>query len=321
MKPVLCLGDACVDLLIPYADALKAKAQSCSERASVEATVCAGGSVANTACAIARLDVPVRFAGTCGRDAYGFELKRGLESEGVDTALIRMDDVLPTQMVLLVLNEYGERTAFACPAHNGSQHAILPDQLSDTLISEIGWLHVSGMMLRENPAASTQLAFMKKCRNAGLPVSLDVNARVESMGDPFFTRNLIEAKQYASVIFGSAIDEIALLTDQRDAETAASSLASDGTIVVARNGDQGAILYCGSLRHHFPAFPVEVADTVGAGDAFDGAYIASAMRGFDPKESVRKANIAAAICVSRHGARSGPTNAELNSFILRNQRD
>ena len=315
MKPVLCLGDACVDLLIPYADALKAKSNRTAELHSVDAKPSAGGSVANTACAISRLSVPVCFAGTCGHDAYGFYLKNGLESEGVNTAYMRMDQKLPTQMVILVLNEYGDRTAFACPAHGGSQHAIYPEQLPEDLHEKISWLHVSGMMLREDPAASTQLDFMRKCREAGVPVSIDVNARVEAIGDPFFYRNLLKAKQYASVIFGSANDEIPLLTDCRDAESAASTLSEDGTVVIARSGEQGAVLYQYNKRVHFPAFQVNVMDTVGAGDAFNGAFIASRMLGHDLTESVRYANAAAAICVSRSGARSAPTHAELNEFM------
>lgn len=315
MKPVLCLGDACVDLLIPYAAALKSKTEIQKDCASIHAKKSDGGSVANTACAIARLSVPVLFSGTCGHDAFGFDLKKQLESEGVGTDLLRFDAHLPTQLVILVLNEFGDRTAFAYPAHGGSQHAILPEQLPDDLIEKICWLHVSGMMLREDPAASTQLLFMKKCHDAGIPVSLDINARIESIGDSFFYQNLLKAKQFADVIFGSSVDEIPLLAGHHDAEIGASELAKDGTVVISRSGDQGTVLYQNDTRMHFAAYPVKVADTVGAGDTFDGAFIAAQVMGYDLYESVRFANAAAAICVSRTGARSGPTRYELDTFL------
>ena len=314
-KPVLCLGDACMDLIVPYAAAVKAKASGAVDPHSLNVLCAPGGSVANTACTIARLGVPVWFAGTCGNDVYGMELLRSFQAEGVDTHLLRMDAHQPTQLVLLVLDETGDRVGFACPPHGGAQHAISMEQIPADITDRIGWLHVNGMMLRENPAACTQLFWMRKCYERGIPVSLDINARVESMGNRFFFENLQTAKSYASVIFGSALDEIPLLADRHDAESAAASLAQNGTVVIARNGDQGAVLYQNEQRTHFPAFPVCVADTVGAGDTFDGAYIAAQMQGMDRMRSMQIANAAAAICVSRPGGRSGPTQDELLAFF------
>ncbi len=315
MKPVLCVGDVCVDLIIPYASALKAKSGEPVAQDSTEVRPCHGGSVANTACSIARLGVPVLFAGTCGKDLHGQFLKQGLVDDGVDCSLLRMDDSLSTQTVLLVLDANGERTAFAFPAHSGAQHAIVLSQFPQDLLDRIGWLHVSGMMLREEPAASTQLLLMERCHKAGIPVSLDVNARVESLNDPAFRRNLMTAKEHCTVIFGSATDEIPLLTDQYDTETAAKILAEHGIAVIARSGSRGAVYYCGKTRIHSPAFLVSVADTIGAGDTFDGAYIAACMRGLDPQTALREANAAAAICVASHSGRACPTRSELQSFL------
>lgn len=314
MKPVLCLGDICADLIIPYAAALKAKTDPASY-ADADVRPAEGGSVANTACAIARLGLPVMFAGTCGLDAYGQMLKDGLEREGVDASLLRMEPEKPTQLVLLVLNEQGDRTAFACPAHFGSQHSILPGQIPDDITERIGWLHVTGMMLREDPAANTQLDLMRRCRTAGVPVSFDINVRVEALRNETFAENLFRAKALADYILGSAFDEIPLLGGERDAELAAKKLCADGATVISRSGDQGADLYRGETRLHAPAFPVAVADTVGAGDTFDGAFIAAVLNGLSDADALKTANAAAAICVSRPGGRGSPTRAELDAFL------
>lgn len=314
MKPVLCLGDICADLIIPYAAALKAKSDPAS-CVNADVRPAEGGSVANTACAIARLDVPVLFAGTCGLDAYGQMLKRGLEREGVDTSLLRMEPDKPTQLVLLVLNEQGDRTAFACPAHLGSQHSILPDQIPADIVERISWLHVTGMMLREDPAASTQLDLMRRCREAGVPVSFDINVRVEALQNELFAKNLGLAKELADYILGSSFDEIPLLAGERDAEFAAQKLAAHGAAVISRSGDQGADLFRNGTRIHAPAFPVTVADTVGAGDTFDGAFIAAKLSGLSDADAMQEANAAAAICVSKPSGRGSPARAELDAFL------
>ena len=316
MKPVLCLGDICADLIIPYAAAVRAKETGTLLPSGIDVRPVEGGSVANTACAIARLGLPVMFAGTCGNDAYGQMLKDGLERERVDTSLLGFDDDKPTQLVLLVLDESGDRTAFACPAHFGSQHAITPDRIPDDITDRISWLHVTGMMLREDPAATTQLDLMKKCRDAGIPVSFDVNVRVEALNDATFCENLQKAKSLASVILGSGIDEIPLLGGDRDPETAAKALTGFGASVIVRNGALGADLYDKDVRLHSPAFSVTVADTVGAGDTFDGAYIAAVLNGLGPIDAMREANAAAAICVSKRSGRACPTRAELDAFLM-----
>jgi len=315
MKSVLCLGDICADLIIPYAAALKAKAGDLLSAVDTDVKPVEGGSVANTACALARLSIPVLFCGTCGLDAYGQMLKNGLAREGVDTSLLRMEPDKPTQLVLLVLNEQGDRTAFACPAHLGSQHAIVPEQIPDDITERIGWLHVTGMMLREDPAASTQLALMRRCREANIPVSFDINVRVEALRNPVFFENLQKARALSDYILGSSLDEIPMLMGEHDAETAAKRLASDGATVISRSGDQGAVAYRGEARLHAPAFPVQVKDTVGAGDTFDGAFIAAIRSGKPFSDALKEANAAAAICVSRSGGRASPTRAELDAFL------
>ena len=315
MKPVLCLGDICADLIIPYAVALKAKAGDLLSAVDTDVKPVEGGSVANTACAIARLGLPVMFAGTCGLDAYGQMLKDGLEREGVDASLLRMEPEKPTQLVLLVLNEQGDRTAFACPAHFGSQHSILPGQIPDDITERIGWLHVTGMMLREDPAATTQLDLMRRCRTAGIPVSFDINVRVEALQNELFAKNLGLAKELADYILGSSFVEIPLLAGERDAELAAQKLAAHGAAVISRSGDQGADLFRNGTRIHAPAFPVTVADTVGAGDAFDGAFIAAKLSGLSEADAMQEANAAAAICVSKPSGRGSPTRAELDAFL------
>lgn len=314
MKPVLCLGDICADLIIPYAAALKAKSGE-APFADADVRPVEGGSAANTACALARLGIPVLFAGTCGKDAYGQMLRDGLLREGVDVSLLRMEPDKPTQLVLLVLNERGDRTAFACPAHLGSQHAILPEQIPDDITGRIAWLHVNGMMLRENPAAQTQLSLMERCRAAKIPVSFDVNVRVEALRDRTFFENLQRAGALSDVILGSAADEIPALANEHDPERAAQKLAANGTVVISRNGEFGADLYRGETRLHSPAFPVSVVDTVGAGDTFDGAFIAAMLSGFTETDALTEANAAAAFCVSHTSGRASPTRTELDAFL------
>ena len=315
MLPILCFGDICADLLIPYGAALAAQRAGKSDL-PLHVQFSHGGSVANTAVTLARLGTPVLFLGTVGRDAFGSALRDGLMKEGVDASLLALKEGVTTTLVLLVLDEKGERLPFAYPHTGASQHLITEDQVPPDILSKISLLHASGMTLREEPAASLQLALMARCRKAGIPVSLDVNARIEALQNETFARNMELALDRCDILFGSALDELCPLAGETDPDTAAKKLLDRVPLVVARRGELGATVYTREGAYPCPAFSVPVQDRVGAGDVYDGAFLAARARGCSLKEANRQACAAGAWCVSHFGGRSGPTFSELRNFLF-----
>ena len=314
MLPVLCFGDICADLLIPYGQALAA-AHTAVDPDGLTVRFSHGGSVANTAVTLARLGAPVLFLGTAGQDAFGRALKDGLTQEGVDASLLTLKEASMTTMVLLVLDEQGERVPFAFPRVKASQHDVTADQIPNDILSRISWMHSSGMTLREDPAAANQLALMRRCQEAGIPVALDVNARLESIEDQTFADNIQAALSCCDLLFGSAEDELCPLVNETDPDRAARKLLEIVPMVVARRGEQGATVYTRNAVFSSPAFSVPVRDRVGAGDVYDGAFLAALLGGCTPEEANRRACAAGAWCVSHFGGRSGPTAAEQRSVL------
>ena len=314
MLPVLCYGDICADLLIPYGQALSAQNEAVDPE-MLTVRFSHGGSVANTAVTLARLGAPALFLGTAGQDAFGRALKAGLEQEGVDASLLTLKEASMTTMVLLVLDAQGERVPFAFPRVGASQHDITAEQIPDDILSRISWMHSSGMTLREDPAAAHQLALMRRCHEAGVRVALDVNARLESIEDRTFADNMLAALRFCDVLFGSAADELCPLAGEADPEQAAKKLLEIVPMVVARRGEMGAKVYTRDRIFSSPAFPVPIRDRVGAGDVYDGAFLAALLSGCTPEEANRRACAAGAWCVSHFGGRSGPTMDQLLSIL------
>jgi len=79
----------------------------------------------------------------------------------------------------------------------------------------------------------------------------------------------------------------------------------DGCVVVEWGGEPVVV----------PAFPVDVVDTTGAGDAHVGAFVAALARGLDPVEACRWANAAAATVVATRGQVSPPRLEELRAIL------
>jgi ribokinase len=99
------------------------------------------------------------------------------------------------------------------------------------------------------------------------------------------------------------------LSGRREPEQARPALLEQGAgEVIVTLGDQG--VYDGAMH---PAFPIKAVDTVGAGDAFVGAYAAALAAGrTDP---VGLAQAAAALTCTRPGAQTVPSIDEVERLM------
>lgn len=87
-----------------------------------------------------------------------------------------------------------------------------------------------------------------------------------------------------------------------------------GGTVVLRDGPAGAWI-SGDEATHIPGHPVHAVDTNGAGDAHTGVFAAALAAGASLADAVRRANVAAAIAVTRLGPATSPTAAEIDAAL------
>lgn len=310
-KSILCLGDICPDLLIPFGDARNPQKQN----RSCQVSFSHGGSIANTASGLGKLGASVLFCGTAGDDGLGRQLKSGLEQDGVDVSCLRLDASLMTMQVLIVVDEKGERCPFAFPSRGNSQFFILPQQLPSTLLQSVSLLHCGGITLQEEPSASTQLSIMEACKKAGIPVSFDINARMECRENPFFWANVQKALSLCDILLGSLEEELLPLSGGTEPEAAIKALLKAVPVVVAREGAKGAAVYTDTACYTASALPVAAIDTVGAGDAYNAGFLYALSKGRSLAEANRTGCICGSVCVTRQGARNVPDKAELSAIL------
>ena len=317
-RAVLVLGDANVDLTLHVPTRL-----SRGRRGPVrEAALSGGGTAANTATALARLGVPVDFAGAIGDDGFGRWIAADLAASGVGRRGLRVVDA-PTCQVIAMIEPDGERSLVVWPPDGGALVRLEPGHLDRELIAGAAWLHTTGMCLRHAPVRDTVLAAMTAARAAGVQVSIDLNLRIELWGFDDERRATIEAAiALADVVLAQGDEELVPLTGAQPVVRAASHLAlggpgDRGRTVVARLGAGGALACTADgsmIRSH--AFPVEAANPVGAGDAFNGGFVAAMVEGRGLVEALRWGNAVAALKVARPGgARDLPDRAEVVALL------
>ncbi|MBQ7058547.1 MAG: ribokinase [Firmicutes bacterium] len=277
-----------------------------------------GGKGANQAVAAARLGAMVTIFGCVGDDAFGPGMVKNLASEGIDTHEIEILSGTPSGLAMITVAE-GDNAITVVPGANAcvtkdyiDRHfekileneillivAEIPHETVDYLIRKIRAAEAGGARcIIFNPAPA-------------YPLSEDLIQLVD-----YLTPNEHEAR----IVLSDVLPEVL-----PDKETPAEELVRRyrGQLIITC-GSRG-VLCCteddqvsGSLLvRQIPSFPVEVVDTTGAGDTFNGALAYALARGLRFTDSLRFANAAAALSCTKKGAQSGmPTLAMVERLLL-----
>lgn len=283
----------------------------------------AGGSLFNVAIALGRLGTSVGFLGRLSRDPFGRMLRRRLEEDGVDTRYVQDGDE-PSTLAIVHLAPGGE-AVYAFHGEGTADRLLRVGDLPSALPPEVTDVHFGSISLVREPGASTFEVLMGRERSRRL-ISLDPNVRPNLVGPrEAYVERLEGWVSLADVVKVSLADLAWTYPGEDPGAVAAAWRARGPALVVVTRGGDGALALGPGGRVDVPGTPVEVADTVGAGDAFtagllawlDGAERLDRARIREiPSGEVRAAlafaNAAAAISCTRVGAQP-PTRTEMRA--------
>jgi fructokinase len=280
-----------------------------------------GGGPYNTARTIARLGERVTFLGRISSDRFGRDLRGNLARDGVAAdGAVATDD--PTTLAVVEVDGNGvARYHFYV---EGTSAAGLTDaDAADVMATSTTALHVGTLGLVLEPIGTTIEGLVERSEADRL-VMLDPNCRPGATPDPAAFRARIERITGRADVVKVSEDDLRFLAPDVAPDAIIDRLLVLGARVILRtHGSDDVEVRMPSGRAFVPVPAVRVVDTVGAGDAFGGGFLASwaaAGRGRDDLasmdaicDSVRMAVRVAALSCSRAGA-DPPTLAELETF-------
>jgi 2-dehydro-3-deoxygluconokinase len=273
------------------------------------------GAESNVAIGVRRLGHSVSWAGRVGADPIGRVVLRELRAEGVDVSHATTDTDAPTGFMLKIRRTTA--TSDVIYSRRGSAGSRLNRADLDTdLIAGARVLHVTGITMALSESARDCVhAAVDVARAHDVRVSVDVNHRTALWTDDAACAALLELATQCDFIFASD-HEAALLVGERSPADLAKALADLGPRhAIVKRGELGYVASIDGAAHSGAALSVQVADPVGAGDAFVAGYLASWLDGADPAAALRTANRAGAFAVAVSGDWEGlPTRAELDAF-------
>ncbi|MEK6977869.1 MAG: sugar kinase [Candidatus Hydrothermarchaeota archaeon] len=273
-----------------------------------------GGDTLNTLVAAARLGSRTGYITRVGRDPFARFLLSSWEREGIDiTHAPLMEGFNGIYFISLVAGGGREFTYY----RKGSAASTLdPRELDRGYISGARILHSSGITqaLSRNNREYVLDAF-KTAREAGVKVSYDTNLRTKLWDLEAARAGLEEVLAYVDIFLPSA-EELEVLLGLEGREAVAEHFSDLVEVVAVKEGMEGAtVIYKGEVRH-IPPLDVEVVDTTGAGDAFNGGFLHAIASGLDPFKAAEMGVVTAGLKVRGRGAvASLPRKGEVEAHL------
>jgi ribokinase len=254
-----------------------------------------GGKGANQAAAAAKLGARVWLVGLTGRDEFGREARQDLANFGVDISTLGYSSK-PTGVASILVDGAGQNMIAVA---SGANHDLTGPEVSDRL----GELPVQDAVLLANLEVPDEavVAAAESASRRGWRFVLDpapARALPQSLLAlcAILTPNEAEAEALGSVesLLGHGVGAVVL------------TLGAEGAQVHRSNGS----------AVHQRSMPVEVVDSTGAGDAFNGTLAWSLASGHGLDDAVRWATAAGALACRELGARASlPDREELERVV------
>mgnify|MGYP000947010141 CR=1 FL=1 len=241
-----------------------------------------------------------------GDDAYGRSEKASYEEMGIHTDFVHLDPDTPTGSAGIYLNSEGQNAIIVVPCANSNVSRSDVDEMREVLRGA----KLLGAQL-EIPAATVDYA-IRMAAEMGVRTMLDPAPVTELPDGLFPCISIIKPNECeAASLTGIPV------TDVDSAIRAAHILLNKGVRegVIVTLGEKGAVLVTCEKEEHFPGIPVTAVDTGGAGDTFAGALLAALSRDWNLEKSIRYAQCASAICVTRKSSYSMTRQDEVDALF------
>jgi len=274
-----------------------------------------GGDTLDTTLALSKLGYSVAFLTRISNDEFGDNLTTLLRNTGSDTSLLQKD--LNHSTGICFVSYKGEKHNFIYYRKNSAACFIDAEAINWELVRSARVLHLSSISqgISRN-ALEVSFRLMEFARKHGLLVSYDINYR-----PPLWNRETARAvilhtiSEYVDIL-QMTDEELLLLGWEADIDVFIRRLSRAPRLTALKLGERGCLLLRGDERVEVGAFKVEVADTVGAGDAFDAGLIAGVLEGLELEELGLRANAVAALtCRDVGPLRAQPGRDDVDEFL------
>ncbi|RLI82515.1 sugar kinase [Archaeoglobales archaeon] len=275
----------------------------------------AAGAESNFAVGVVRMGLKAGWISRLGKDGFGRYIVQVIKENGVDVSQVKFDPSAPTGIYFIWHPKEGE-SVVKYYRKGSAASKLSPRDIKKRYIKNSRWLHLTGI----TPALSdscSEACFkaIEYAHDFELKISFDVNWR------KVLWRSVSEARKVFEKI-AKEVDLVKIGIEGFNQIWRRSLSPKDACKFLSKRFNCEALVtkerdaYACSKNEvvHERAMKVKVVDPVGAGDAFLAGYVASRLKGYSMRESLRIANvIGATVCTRRGDIEAIPTWDEIQS--------
>ncbi|MCI4663911.1 MAG: sugar kinase [Neomegalonema sp.] len=274
-----------------------------------------GGDASNCAVAAARSGAATGMLTHIGADAFGDSFMTLWRAEGLNLSHVRQVEAAPTGVYFVTHGPDGHEFSYR---RAGSAASLMrPADIPSEAVKSCKILHASGISQGiSDSAADTVFEAIAVAKSAGVKVSYDSNLRL-NLWPLSRARAIIHTAMASADIALPGRDDAELLTGRSEPDAIVDFYLELGCKLVALTlGKDGTLVATDERREAIAALPVDAIDATGAGDTFDGAFLAELAAGRDAFAAARYANAAAALSTQGYGGVGPmPTRADVEAFL------
>ena len=308
MQTVVLFGDINIDVLMsigPYPE-------PGGDAMANQVTLRPGGSVANTAIVLGKLDVEPKMIGCTGEDLWGDLALESLVSSGVNVDFVSKSPIHTTGLIFIPVTPDGERTMFS---YRGANLRVRPSEITPKIYEDTRFLHISGYNFLESPQKEATWRAVELAKDRGTAISLDTGVEPSHHAK----QALISILPELSLLVLGMQEAGALLGVKTIEHAVEGFLARGVTTIAIKLGREGCFLATAEGSHLLPGFPMKTVDTTGAGDAFCGGMLYGLLNGLSLGACGSLANLLGGLATTVWGAGPALPGADEVLDYLRTQ--
>jgi len=271
------------------------------------------GAELNVAVGLSRLGYKVGYLGKVGRDSFGDYLSSFLAAEGIDRALLGVDERHPTGFMLKSLETNGSDPRIEYFRRGSAASHLSPADNPVQYCAGSRHLHLTGISPALGGSVRELVVTMAvQARAGGRSVSFDPNLRPRLWPSTAAMVDCMNELASLADVVMPGLSEGQLLTGrEREEDIADFYLDRGARQVVIKLGAQGAYYAGPDGRGTVPGLRVpKVVDTVGAGDGFAVGVISASLQGLSTREAAMRGNAIGARVIQFPGDCDGLPNRQ-----------
>lgn len=325
---ILCIGRSSIDL---YSNDI---GKPFEEITAFSAFV--GGCPTNISVGTRRLGLKTSLLTGVGYDPVGDFILHFLKKEGVDTSFVARKEGKRSSAVILGI-EPPDKFPLVYYRDNCADIAIDMEDIRKVPVEKFEAILISGTGLSLEPSRSATIFAAESAHENDVKVVLDIDFRADQWPDlqtfgttvrsvlpnvdiVIGTSEEVKAAAYKGTgeaeISHSQVNESKVEADLN--ESVKRLLDKGPEVLLLKTGSEGCTIHYGngSKPEHAKGYPVDIKNTLGAGDAFASGLLYGCLNGWDWHKCARFGNACGAIVVTRHGcANFMPTVEEVEDFV------